>query len=210
MSNIVTYVELSPEEKLAIKLRNRKVMNALAGFAVRIDPIDLSPFTYGSLNGMDVGYRASNRVLELYNGSIDDPLSDDDAAYFLLKNGIAEVSSIVHKSLGRIPHPLSFEQALSVVRHPDTEEEVALLASRPAKGVDGLEALIEDVGDSYLLSPDHTSIMTGPSVFAKKNGCPAAGDPSTGEVNPTPLFRKFVVWSGELSLRALQYADHDR
>lgn len=209
MSNTLILSEAVQDPESAKQMKKRKAMNALAGFAVDIHPVELSAYTRGSLSSLDVAYRANERVIDLYNRSASTPILDSDDAYYLLKNGICDVSKIVEGTLRRIPHKLSFEQALSVVKHPDTAEEIAVLATRPAKGVDGLDALIADAGTSYFISPEHSSIATGVSVFPKRNGCPAAGNPATGELHPTPLFRKFVAWSGELSLRALQYADQD-
>lgn len=131
-----------------------------------------------------------------------DPLAGSD---FVLRTGVRDAADTIGKKLEKVPHALSLDQALTIARDPRTIDTIALEAMRPSEGENGLRAIWETRSELIHLTDDYSAIIADPDLLPQPGGCPAAGDAETLTVNPTPLFRHFAQWSGELALRALHY-----
>lgn len=194
-------MSILPQETLRTKLQES---NRLIGFAVGVDINELLDDARKERDSSGLGDYVAYTVIKKYEREVG-PAPVKRSA--VLSYGVRDTSLFIGSALRRIPHELSFEQALSILHHPTTVETLALMAMRPADGIDNFDALVSDAGGSYDTLPDHSAIIPIGHIQPSYNGCPAAGDYETRAVKPTPLFRKFTAWSGELALRTFHYTD---
>jgi hypothetical protein len=179
--------------------------NQLIGFAVNRVPVsDLIEGARKERNGSGLGDYAFYAVLRRYSKEIGPPPASRNIVF---SSGVRNAADYIKGALGKIPHELSFDEALSIFRQPTTIETLALMAMHGNHDKDNIDKLLSEPGHAYMPNLDYTAIIPSAHVTPGPDGCPAAGDYETMTVKPSPLFRKFAVWSGELALRAFHYLD---
>jgi hypothetical protein len=179
--------------------------NELVGFAVNRIPInDLIDGARKSYNPSALGEYTAKIVIDQYKREIGPTLGSRNS---VLSYGARDAAYFIEGSLEKIPHNLTFEQALNLFRHPTSVETLALMAMHANDGENSIHQLIGEPGHSYMPRLDNKAIIPAIHVTPGEKGCPVAGDYEKGTVMPTPLFRKFAVWSGELALRTFHYRD---
>lgn len=178
--------------------------NRLIGFALNRVPFDdVLVAARSQPNRTMFGYSVADKVIERYTEEVG-PLILPSSRY-VISSGLRDTGYFIEGTLNSIPHALSFEQALSIFQQPTTVETLALLAMHDPYGRNNTSQLVNSPGESYRPAPDYSVVIPGEDVQAEYGGCPVAGDYETMKPKPTPLFRKFVAWSGELALRTFHY-----
>ncbi len=197
------------EDSPAVKLAES---SKLMAFAVKRVPVaELVSGARKQNNRSLLGYFAFNAVVDRYEDEFGSPAPARNNAIFA--DGVRDAAYFIEGALERIPHPLSFDQALNIFKQPTTIETLALMAMHGYKKDDELRnrtsihTLLAQPGNAYMPNDDYTAIIPGAHVKPEPDGCPAAGDYETMTVNPLPVFRQFAVWSGELALRTFHYLD---
>lgn len=192
----------------AIYSDKQKLQDAerLLGFTVKQDIGEL----VATLPGPDVittprilGFYTSYLMTGEYDASHSTPTLPSSEG--VLKTGVRDAAQYITDSLEMIPHPLTYEQALRLAKHPDSIQSIAVLAMRPEDGEEGLAFLLDHPNVAIRLTEDYSAIHTGLGIEARSGGCPAAGNSTSLEIKPTRLFRHFAEWSEELALRTLHY-----
>lgn len=92
------------------------------------------------------------------------------------------------------------DQSIELFSHPNTIAALVQLALEPTADTT-CPFFVRLSPDKWQLDPSQTFIDTYAPSNTGGNSCPFAGYNKTRRVDP--LFRKFVPWAGELSMRAL-------
>ena len=144
-----------------------------------------------------------------------DPIAGyTDSALAVITNKVIPEESGVENTLGAAIEDMlyigqgvrcrfngSLAESINLFAHPRTVTALAQLALEP--GVDFQNAIFARLHiDKWQLDPSggYITAQTKPT-YTNAKACPFAGYNSEHKVDP--LFRKFVPWAGDLSMRAL-------
>jgi hypothetical protein len=176
------------------KFEGQRAGRILVGAAVEMDPAEL----YSSLRHPtydDLPFLVAREV----GGQVEYAVAEK--AHKILSLAIRDTGMYLLKGLRHHEFSGTFDEALSFAQHDRTIDGIANFA-RLRTSSSYYHIFSSKPGRSYHVDP-HSSepaiVPTYPSE-PEDGGCPAAGtekDPT----KPTPLFRKFVPWAGELALR---------
>jgi hypothetical protein len=177
----------------------------LVGFAVnRVSIDDLIEGARRKHNRSSLGDYAAHEVMERYGQEIGPAPGSQDSVF---SSGVRDAAYYIEGTLTKIPHELSFEQALRIFEQQTTIETLALMAMHANRGDNNIHKLLSEPGLAYMPNLDYSAVVPGVHVTPGPKGCPVAGNYETMTVDPSLLFRKLAMWSGELALRTFHYRD---
>lgn len=192
--------KLSDEQIFEQRQQTRK----LVGFAINIDPAEI-------VEQVDMTGDGFGHIVELQTTHIINMFKNvrtwkehKGASGFLL-NGIGDSRTLMKTMFEVHPAGLTLEQSIQIGRDERTVMSIATLASQSDRT---LGVMMREPELYISLTADHEAMDVAYHVHpSDRDTCPEVGP--RGQVEPSPLFSKFVPWATELAARSL-LARHPR
>lgn len=169
----------------------------LIGFATSLEP-DVTYREAGSVLPSRIDTAVTNYVIEKAEESRLPIRYENANVTQILEYGLRDTRSLLLPYLHKQP---SRAASLDFISHERTIQTIARLASFGEETFDYCveqtfrQARLVPAGQSHMVS-EYTSYPTSAS-----EGCPAAWNENSDDVSP--LFKKFVIWSGRIALESL-------
>jgi hypothetical protein len=176
----------------------RQQARRLVGFAISMDPTEI--IEQVDINGSGSGHIVelqTNHVIRMFKNTR--KWQEHKGASSFLLNGIGDARTLMKTMFEVHPSGLTLDQAIRIGKDERTIVSIATLASQSDKT---LGVMMRDPELYVSLTADHEAIDLEHHVHpSPRDTCPEVGP--IGQVEPSPLFNKFVPWATELAARSL-------